>query len=171
MRRLMFSLIFAAAFACCLPRVDAKAIAIHVTLDGNQAVPPIATPGTGQALVIIDDTADTVFVDLSYSGLTTPTNNAHIHCCSGPSGNSGVVIPFDGFVTGATSGTYTHLFTGIDPGLIAQLEAGLGYINIHTTAFPAGEIRGNIVTPEPTSVGLLGIGLALAGYLRRKHRS
>lgn len=45
---------------------------------------------------------------------------------------------------------------------VAGLLAGESYLNIHTTQFPGGEIRGFLVAqvPEPGTFGLLGIGLA-----------
>jgi hypothetical protein len=104
-------------------------------------------------------------VDVTFSGLTTPTTAAHIHCCVTPPGNTGVattVPTFTGFPLGVTSGTYTHAFdmtsaasynpafvtanggtvAGAEAALLAGLEAGQAYLNIHTTMFPGGEIRG-----------------------------
>ena len=54
---------------------------------------------------------------------------------------------------------------------IAGLAAGDAYLNIHTTLFPSGEIRGFLVlAPEPATLGLVGlalIGLVLIGHKRR----
>ena len=60
---------------------------------------------------------------------------------------------------------------------VAQLKSdllgGLWYINIHTTAFPGGEIRGQVrVVPEPSSLALATlscVGLLISG--RRFRRS
>ncbi len=154
---------------CAAPQIKASTVTFSVIMSGAQDVPPTGSPGTGTATVMIDDVADTVWVDLSYSGLVAPVTNAHIHCCVGPAGNASPVIPFvpAGFVLGGTSGTFMHTFTGVAPDIIAGLEAGMGYINIHSSEFPNGEIRGNL-TPEPGTVALLGLGLAAIAFVRRR---
>jgi hypothetical protein len=138
-----------------------------VVLNGSQVVPADASTGTGSATVTVDDVADTVSVTMSLSCLTGgPASAAHIHCCVATDANGPVVIPFTGFPT-ATSGTYNNLFTGISVPIIAGIEAGQAYINIHNGVFPGGEIRGDILpAPEPTSLGLMGLGI-LAIAVRR----
>jgi hypothetical protein len=169
-KRLTLLILF--TLAVCVLQLPAATITFNLTMTGDQEVPPVATPASGPAKVVIDDVANTVFVDLSYSGLLTPAINAHIHCCNGPGVNSPVVIPFlpAGFMTGSTSGAFTHTFTGVAPSLIASLIAGQGYINIHTPAplgFPGGEIRADIV-PEPATLLFVGLGLAGLGLWRRR---
>ena len=135
------------------------------TLNGGNQSPPIATPGTGTATVTWNTVTNQMGVDVTFGGLTTPTTAAHIHCCVTPPGNTGVattVPTFTGFPLGVTSGTYTHTFdmtsaasynpafvtanggttAGAEAALLAGLEAGQAYLNIHTTMFPGGEIRG-----------------------------
>ena len=97
---------------------------------------------------------------------------------------------FAGFPLGVLAGTYdTTLdltqassynpaflamfgtFAGAEAALINGLLNGLTYLNIHTTAFPGGEIRGFVVVvPEPEAYALLVAGLAMIGLATRKRR-
>jgi CHRD domain/PEP-CTERM motif len=57
---------------------------------------------------------------------------------------------------------------GAEAALAAGLDAGRAYLNIHSTAYPGGEIRGFLV-PEPGTFILTGTGvLALALVHRRR---
>jgi hypothetical protein len=136
-------------------------------MDGVQE--GVVTPGTGNAVVILDDVALTLDVSLSYSGLLGPVNNAHIHCCSLPPVPSGVIIPFvPPMTTGATAGSFANVFV-INATLANQIKSGLSYINIHTTVFPGGEIRGQII-PEPGTLSLMSLGLVGLATVRRSLR-
>lgn len=83
-----------------------------------------------------------------------------------------VVTPFAGGVGGTFSSIWdlpegnagTTLTTNL-PGILN----GLAYINFHTGQFGGGEIRGQIVIPEPGTMALMcGAGLPLLGLLRRR---
>ena len=100
------------------------------------------------------------------------------------------VPSFPGFPLGVTSGSFDNTFnTSVDATynpafisanggtaasaeaiLFAGMVAGQSYLNIHTTQFPGGEIRGFLAAvPEPGTLLLLTTGLAgLAQRLRRK---
>ncbi|HUQ90984.1 MAG TPA: CHRD domain-containing protein [Bryobacteraceae bacterium] len=87
--------------------------------------------------------------------------------------NDLVNTPFSSGVGGVISGKWDAP-EGNATTLSAQLAnifAGRAYMNFHTTQFGGGEIRGVIVTPEPSAAILFGLGaLALAGlrlYQRR----
>ncbi|HZQ04509.1 MAG TPA: CHRD domain-containing protein [Gaiellaceae bacterium] len=140
------------------------------TLDGASQNPPLAVPGTGAATVTWDTATNQMTVTATFGGLTSSTTAAHIHCCVSPPGNTGVataVPTFPGFPLGVTSGSYAHAFDMTDPAsynpafvtanggttasaaaaLLAGLRAGQAYLNIHTTTFPGGEIRGFLQEP------------------------
>jgi hypothetical protein len=58
---------------------------------------------------------------------------------------------------------------GAEAALFAGMQAGTAYLNIHTTAFPGGEIRGFLATvPEPSTLSVFGIAFAGLAFGRRK---
>jgi hypothetical protein len=193
MKRSSFvSLLFAAAMLAAAPAGHAALLHFKAFLDGPTEAPPNASPGTGFAIVDIDTDAHTMHVQAGFSDLLSPTTVAHIHCCTLPTAGVATTTPtFPGFPAGVTSGTYENTFdleeassyragfitdngdgtvAGAEAALMAGLLAGNAYFNIHTTQFPAGEIRGFLQIPEPGMIGLLGLGLAAAFAATRRRR-
>jgi hypothetical protein len=146
---------------------SADLIHFDVLIDGAQAGTP--SPGVGTAGLDLDTVAMTLSINLTFSGLVSPTTNAHIHCCAPPGSNAPVVLPFvpAGFPLGVTSGSFNATFPGLTPVLVADILSGLSYINIHTVEFPAGEIRGQIVS-EPATLALVALALWAAVLARRR---
>jgi len=186
------------AVATALMLLVPAAYAIPVTFVGNltgaNEVPPVPSPATGLATVVLDAAAQTLQINATFSGLTSNTNAAHIHCCAPLGTNAGVattVPAFPGFPLGVTSGSFTSAvfdltqptiynpafvtlqggLTQAEVALIAGILNGTTYLNIHTVNFPGGEIRGQLqAVPEPTTLLLVGTtmaGLGLAGWKRR----
>jgi CHRD domain/PEP-CTERM motif len=157
----------AAGFLSVAP-ANAALIEFAATMTGSQEVPPTPSAGTGLSMVQLNDVADTITVNTSFSGLTSPATLAHIHGPAPVGADAPVLFPFTG-VPNATSGTIpTQAFT-LTTTQIGQLEAGLFYVNVHTPNFPTGEIRGQLLrVPEPTTLGLLGLGLAGAAIMLRR---
>jgi len=118
-------------------------------LSGANEVPPNASPGTGTATVILNDAGTEIAYSVSYSGLIGTVTMAHIH--KAPIGtNGGAVITFS-----PPLGTQSGSFNGtapVTPEQVADLVAGLYYVNIHTTSFTGGEVRAQL-EGAPTSAG------------------
>jgi CHRD domain-containing protein len=192
-------LVAALAIATALMLPASAAHAIPMTFVGNLAganeVPPVASPGTGFAAVVLDPTAQTIQINATFSGLTSNDTAAHIHCCAPLGTNAGVattVPAFPGFPLGVTFGTYVSpvldltqpliynpAFVTMQGGLsqaeaalIAGIENEMTYLNIHTMNNPGGEIRGQLEpVPEPTTLLLWGTTLAWLGLVGWRRRS
>ena len=201
MRSISLVLVLMAAVMLLAPATYATPITFVANLTGANEVPPTGSPGIGHATVVLDPVANTLQVNVTFSGLLAVTNAAHIHCClpspfaTGVNVGVATTVPaFPGFPLGVTAGTYSSpplnlldmgtynpAFVTLEGGtiplarnaLVAGIEAGETYLNIHTAAplgFPGGEIRGFLVAPEPGTLLLLSTGFAgLAGIAWRRH--
>ena len=167
-----------------VPATYAIPMTFVANLAGANEVPPVASLGTGLATVVLDPAAQTIQINATFSGLTSNDVAAHIHCCAPLGTNAGVattVPAFPGFPLGVTSGTYSSAVFDLtqptiynpafvtmqggipaaEAALIAGIQNGMTYLNIHTMNNPGGEIRGQLFPiPEPSTFLLLGSGLA-----------
>jgi hypothetical protein len=123
----------------------------QATLTGAQQVPVVASNGTGIGTVVLNSAETQITVNLTFSGLTSNANAAHIHGPGAAGTNAGVLFDFSGVTPVATSGTIPQQTFAITPTQVTQLKAGQYYFNIHTGNFGGGEIRGQILTAPPQS--------------------
>jgi len=182
--------------ACALAQASAQAheSVYFGQLLGGSEVPVANTPGTGQVRITLDFDLVTMRVEASFSGLLGNATAAHIHCCTLPGNNVGVATmtpTFTGFPTSVKAGSYDQTFNMALPtsyntafiannggttstafnALVAGLDSGKAYFNLHTSSFPGGEVRALLTpVPEPTSSGLALVGLGLVGALARPRR-
>lgn len=115
---------------------------VSTDLSGDQEVPPAETTATGHFEASINPGLGEICYELSWQDLTAPATAAHIH--EAPAGiNGGVVVPLT--VTGTTGGSTTEC-TAVDRELAQQIASDVEayYVNVHTSEFPGGEIRGQL---------------------------
>lgn len=159
MKRIFLSLLMMCAV--CLPlRAFAALLPFQATLNGLQEVPANASPATGSASILFDDVTKELSWNISFSDLMSAATAAHFHGPAGPGVNASVQAAIPG-VMGLVSGTVSGSAL-LTLGQEADLFSELFYINIHTSVFPGGEIRGqvlrqqNVPVPEPATTWLMG---------------
>ena len=169
MKRTTVGLAFILGIALTTPPAHAVLITFTANLDASRQVPANTSTATGFGKVVLDVVADIMTVDLSWQGLTGPALAAHIHGPGAAGTNAAILFPFMN-VPEVVSGSMPEQMISITPSQIADLEAGLYYMNIHTAMFPLGEIRGQLTqVPEPGTLAIFAGGvLSLAVGAKRR---
>jgi len=141
---------------------------LRADLTGFEEVLPVSTTGKGELRLLIYPDRTTIAYELSYSGLQADATQAHIHFGQ-PAVNGGISVflcsnlgngPAGTQACPLRSGTISGLITadsvlgpdaqGIAPreidALVEALREQLTYVNVHSTRWTGGEIRGQIGT-------------------------
>jgi hypothetical protein len=141
--------------------VQGAVINYNFPIDGPQANAGLGTGsgGLGTGIVAFNTTTNALSWNISYGGLGTVTA-AHFHGPALTTQNAGVQV---GIGT-ANAAIGNAVLSNPQE---ADLLAGLWYVNIHTIAFPGGEIRGQVV-PETSTFILYGLGSLM--IMRRRQR-
>lgn len=132
-------------------------------LTGSQEVPARVTPASGAGTASLNLASNFFEIDYAFSGLLGPQTGAHIHGPATFGVNAPVLIPF-------ALGSPISFETTLTAAQADQVLSGLWYVNIHSTVFPGGEIRGQIVpVPEPSTYAIAGAAvLGLLVWRRRR---
>ena len=142
MRRAILTLAFAGTvLAACATTVAEVGKEYEATLSGAAEVPGPGDPdGTGRANIDINHETNTLCADLEVRNITVPATAAHIH--KGHAGEAGPpVVPLD-----APDDDDSDNCKTISGELADQIKTDptAFYVNVHTSDFPAGAIRGQL---------------------------
>jgi hypothetical protein len=168
MNNLMFRSIALMATLTAMSMASATIWNFSGLMDGSQENPPNGSPGFGSFSGTLDDITGAITLGGAYSGMLANVTAAHIHGPALPGVNGPVILPLT--TSGGTAGTLNGAgtYTALQ---IADLLAGKHYVNVHTSAFPGGEIRGQITAvPEPGTLAAIGLGVAALARRRRSSR-
>jgi hypothetical protein len=139
------------------PNASAQVVNMRATLTGGEEAPNLILTGAlGTADVSVDLASRDISVTLRVFNLATGTVAGHIHV--GARGVAGPVVIDFPIVTGQTgdfnqtfrlglSGFHARPEIGINnlDDAIQAIVGGNAYANVHTSANPGGEIRGQLV--------------------------
>lgn len=136
-RSRLAALVCATLTVLAVPAV-AAIVNLKADLKASNEVPPVESKGSGSVTATFDTASKQLSWKGSVSGLSGPATAAHFH--SAEAGKNGpVAVP----ITGADKGSFEGKATLTDA-QADELMAGKWYVNIHTAANKAGEVRGQV---------------------------
>lgn len=109
------------------------------TLDGSQETPPNDSTATGRASLLLSPDEKTARVSLALSGLSSAQTDAHIHGPAIPGVSAPAIFPLP-------LGQVSDFSITLTPSQVQDLKNGLLYVNVHSSNFRGGEIRGQFVS-------------------------
>jgi hypothetical protein len=145
-RRIVIPAVCAIALTGWAVGAQAASESFKVALTGAQQVPPVETSASGTANVTYDPATRVVTWDITYNGLSAAATMAHFHGPAAAGANGPVAVWLSHKGSAADSPLKGE--ATLTPEQAAQFTAGEWYINVHTAAHPAGEIRGQVVPPK-----------------------
>jgi len=114
-------------------------LCFDAVIDGTQQGTPSLATGVGK--FVLSDNELTLTYKITFSGLSASETAAHIH-----SDAEGGVAVRDLALGSPKVGRWLSTDAqAMTPARVADLKAGLLYVNIHSTSYPAGEIKGQIL--------------------------
>jgi hypothetical protein len=150
-----------------------KAFSVSAHLEGFQEVPALSTTASGRFRAVVDTVGNTITWKMTYDGLEGTVTQAHVHfgqmsvnggisfflcsnlgngpagtqaCPEGPAELTGIITP--DLVVGPGAAPPAAPGQGIEPGAFAEIakaiREGVAYVNVHSTKWPGGEIRGQL---------------------------
>jgi hypothetical protein len=148
-RALLAAILLAAAAA----PASALPHQLDFSLSGSQENPEVATEATGHCVGVLSEDETTVTLSCTHT-VTNPTA-AHIH--PGVAGVNGPILFDLGDPTSPIVVTWNPT-----PAEVAELFTEGFYVNVHSAAFPDGEIRGQMLMRHPIGETLIHVGLSSA---------
>ena len=147
---------------------------LSASLEGSQEVPPNDSLAVGEAVLEIDPSTRDFFLAVNVIGLeTVDIIRAHLH--KAPAGVNGpVIVPLDISLFAGDANLLTgHFSDTLVSKDLGDLLGGSVYLNVHTTEYPGGEIRGQLfLSPQAENQilnlscrGMINPGNGKAGIL------
>ncbi|NYE59296.1 hypothetical protein FHW58_000448 [Duganella sp. 1224] len=189
MKRHIRALLGAAALLCAATAAGtASATGYTSILTGQQA--GNSSPAIGVAVVEFDAASHVLQIGAAFSALQGQSSGANISWTG--AGDTLAALP--GFPLGVGTGAYNHSFNtsldgtwdaaflsanggnaaGAEAAFLAGLRSGAAWINLASTRYGGGEIRGTLnavaAVPEPATFAMLGLGAPAVLLLARRRR-
>ena len=143
----------------------ANLLTFQAELLGSNESNPNNSAAVGFGQVIFDDVTNVALIDEFWNNLTGVAIATHIHGPALPGINGPVIIPIPLGIHSNASDEIQQLTIVLTDIQASWLLDGLLYMNIHTTVFPGGEIRGQLLRVPDTGLGVPDAGPGALGLL------
>ncbi len=176
------ALVAAPWWMLCATLASAEQFQFEVSMTGDQVPTPTGSAAVGTMSVFYDTDTNFMVVDgsvteLSLGDLNPVAQGSPFHLHFGGPGETGAIAVILGTLNAWVEPGGAGIFVTVSPPVVVpedvedDLLAGLTYLNLHTFAFPNGEIRGDIMAlPEPQGAALLGAVLGALAWLQLRKR-
>ena len=143
---LAVTIVLFAASSCTTDKLTEEVYTVtNLPMSGLQEVPQRQTSGNGSMDFVYNKDLRTLSYTIRWNSLTGPVVQAHIHGTAIKGVNAGILQDWTTPISKTIAGTYTG--TVLIDGVVFREEdllLGRYYVNIHTTMYTGGEIRGQI---------------------------
>ena len=114
-------------------------VAFTTQLRGANEVPPIVSSGSGSVDAAFNKDTMQLKWKVNFSGMTGPATAGHFHGPAAVGANAGVALGWTNPIVTGMQGSAT-----LTAAQAADLMSGKWYANVHSAAFPGGELRGQM---------------------------
>ena len=114
-------------------------VAFTTQLRGANEVPPVVSQGSGTVDAALNKDTMQFRWKVNFSGMTGPATMGHFHGPAAVGANAGIALGWTNPVVTGMEGMAT-----LTAAQAADLMAGRWYANIHSAAYPGGELRGQM---------------------------
>lgn len=158
-----------AAFGVALAVANGQGV-FSANLGGASEVPPNSSSSIGSGSFVLTGNSLSFSINALLVG-TTPVD-AGVFGPATPTQTGPMIFDLGTPIVSVVGGNAFVSYSGVEaltPAQIGNLTADLDYVNVITTEYPGGEIRGQVtLLPEPSSALLLGVGAGIVWLARRK---
>jgi CHRD domain len=138
------TIITASALALVSLAAQAATINLRADLKASSEVPPRDSSGTGTVTATLDTDTNVFKYHVEFGGLTGPVVAAHFHGPAVEGANAKPQLP----IKTSSIASPIEGETTLTAEQAKDLVDGKWYFNLHTSANPGGEVRGQIVKSE-----------------------
>jgi hypothetical protein len=126
-------------------------------MEGAQETPPVTTTATGTGAFVLNAAGTALSYTITVNGLAPTAGHFHNGAVGVP---AGVVKPLS-FVNNTARGVWSASdpTSPLTDSLLSELLRGRLYVNVHTSANPGGEIRGQVLQSAPAAFSVKMDGL------------
>lgn len=152
--------------------LHAQVVEFRATINADQENPATTSPAVGTAVMLYDVAENTFDLWVTLDEMANDISASHVHEAAAGA-NGPVVTNLGGADVYTRDGTtVTGVFRGVTHGgdPVKLLQSG-AYLNFHSSAFPAGEVRGQLIAQPKRLTALIDVAQEQAAFPNNTYSS